>query len=154
MKISQLIKKEFVWLDLTSTSKHGVIEKMIQMAKGHPYVSDYPTFCKAMYERESAGSTSIGYGVAIPHARTDQVKDLLLVIGRLTEGIQFEQTDKIPVRLIFMVGTPKNMVTEYLRLVGTLARHLKTESLRQKLLTAPDAETLINAFVESENQFP
>lgn len=151
MKISELISKEFIWLDLKSTTKDDVIHQMAQMAKGHPNLGDFPSFCKAIYERESTGSTSIGFGVAIPHARTDQVKDLILVVGRLQEGVMFEKTDEEPVRLVFLVGTPKRMVTEYLRLVGTLARHLKGETLRQKLLTVESPEALIQAFADSEN---
>jgi mannitol/fructose-specific phosphotransferase system IIA component (Ntr-type) len=154
MKISELIRRDCICLDLTATSKNDASQQVAQLAKGHPNLGDFPSFCRAIYERELTGSTSIGYGVAIPHARTEQVKDLLLVVGRLNQGVQFEPTDETPVRLIFLVGTPKRMVTEYLRLVGTLARHLKTEALRDKLLQANDAETLIKAFIESESATP
>ena len=150
MKISELIRKEYVSLSLAANSKEEAIQQVAQLAKGHPTLGDFPSFCRAVYERESTGSTSIGYGVAIPHARTEQVKDLLFIVGRLTEGIKFEPTDEIPVRLIFLVAIPKRMVTEYLRLVGTLARHLKNENLRQELLNAADADTLIQAFTKSE----
>ncbi len=150
MKISELIRKEYVCLDLHAHSKDEAIHSVAQLVRGHPHLHDFPSFCRAIYERESTGSTSIGYGVAIPHARTEQVKEMLLVVGRLTEGVQFEPNDQIPVRLIFLIGTPKKMVTEYLRFVGTLARHLKSEELRQKLLTATSYEELIQAFEESE----
>jgi mannitol/fructose-specific phosphotransferase system IIA component (Ntr-type) len=151
MKVSELIRKEFVSLDLSATSKDDAIHQIAQLAKGHPHLGDFPSFCRAIYDRESSGSTSIGYGVAIPHARTEQVKDLLLVVARLKEGVMFEKTDETPVRLVFLVGTPKKMVTEYLRLVGTLARHLKTDALRKKLLEVQSAEDLIQAFSDGES---
>jgi len=151
MKISELIRKEYICLNLTAATKNDAIHQVSQLAKGHPHLGDFPSFCRAIYERESNGSTSIGHGVAIPHARTEQVKEMLLVVGRLTDGVLFEPTDEMPVRLIFLIGTPKKMVTEYLRLVGQLAHHLKDESLRQKLLTATDAEEMIQAFVERED---
>ncbi len=154
MKISDLIRKEYVSLQLTATSKNEAIHEVAQLAKGHPLLGDFQSFCRAIYERESTGTISIGYGVALPHARTEQVKDLLIVVGRLVEGITFDPTDEMPVRLIFLVGIPKKMATEYLRLVGTLARHLKMDSLRQKLLAANDPEALIQAFVENEASLP
>ena len=151
MNVSGLMRKEFVRLDMTAFSKEDAIHQIAQLARGHPNLGDFPSFCRAIYDREQAGSTSISHGVAIPHARTDQVKDLLLVVGRLVNGVKFEEKDETPVRLIFLVGTPKRMVTEYLRLVGTLARHLHDENLREQLLTAPDPETLIRLFTECES---
>lgn len=154
MKISELIGKEFVFLDLKAASKEEAIHQMAQRAKGHPQLNDFPSFCRAVYDRESSGSTSIGFGVAIPHARTDQVKDMLLVVGRLAEGIQFNPGDEMPVRMIFLIGTPKRMVAEYLRLIGTLARQLKNDRLREKLLSVADADAFIQAFAETENAPP
>ncbi len=151
MKISELLRKGFVCLDLTAGSKEDALHKVIEMARGHPHLGDFPSFRHDIYEREANGGTSLGFGVVIPHARTDQVKDMLLVVARLTEGILFEPHDEIPVRLIFLIGTPKRMVTEYLRLIGTLVRHLKTDGLRSKLLGATCVEDLIRAFRESEN---
>jgi len=151
MKISELIRKEYISLNLTVSSKEDAIHQIAQLAKGHPHLGDFSVFYKAIYERESSGSTSIGYGVAIPHARTDQVKEMLLVIGRLSPGIKFENNDELPVQLIFLIGTPKKMVTEYLRLIGKLASHLKDPALRQKLLDATNPDEIIQAFVEREN---
>ncbi len=154
MKISELIQKDHIHLHIKAVSKEDVIHQMAQLAKGHPNLGDFPSFCRAIYDRESSGSTSIGYGVAIPHARTEQVKDMMLVVGRLVEPVRFEVSEELPVRLIFMIGVPKKMVTEYLRLIGTLARHLKNDALREKLLSAQDAESWIKAFIESESTTP
>lgn len=151
MKISELIRKEYICLDLNASSKDDAIHQIAQVAKGHPHLGDFETFYKAIYARESSGSTSIGYGVAIPHARTDQVKEMLLIIGRLNPGVKFEESDEMPVRLVFLIGTPKKMVTEYLRLIGKLASHLKDPNLRQKLLESTAPETVIQAFIEREN---
>ena len=151
MKVSGLIQKEHVHLGLKATSKEDALHQMAQMAKGHPNLGDFPSFCRAIYDRESSGSTSIGYGVDIPHARTEQVKDMMLVVGRLVEPVCFDPGEAQPVRLIFLIGVPKKMVTEYLRLIGTLARQLKNDALREKLITLPDVDSWIQAFTESEN---
>ncbi len=154
MKISELIRKEFVFLNLSAKTKDEAVHEMAQLAKGHPNIGDFPSFCRTIYDREAAGATSIGYGVAIPHARSDQVKDILIIVGRLAEGVRFEPADELPVRLIFLLGTPKKMVTEYLRLIGMLARHLKNDALRTSLLEARDADEFIRAFQENETATP
>jgi len=150
MKISELIDPRFVNLDLTAGSKEEAIEKLAQIAKGHPNLVDFPAFNRAIHERETVASTSIGNGVALPHARTDQVKGLLLVVGRLKEGVRFNPTDEAPVKLLFLIGTQKKLVTEYLRVVGMLARHLRDNDFRRKLFEAPNAAALLQAFVENE----
>lgn len=152
MKISELLRKEFINLELVAHTKDEAIHQMAQLAKGHPHMGDFPTFCRAIYERESSGSTAIGNGIAIPHARTDQVKDMLLVAGRLVEGVKFEDSETTPVRLVFLVGTPKRMVTDYLRLVGTLARCLNNKELRERLLMVKTPEELVQEFVNCESR--
>ena len=152
MRISELLRKDFINLAMVARTKDEAIHQMAQLAKGHPHMGDFPTFCRAIYERESSGSTAIGNGIAIPHARTDQVKDMLLVAGRLTEGVKFEDGEITPVRLIFLVGTPKRMVTDYLRLVGTLARCLNNKDFRERLLVVKTPEELIQEFAQCEGR--
>ncbi len=152
MKISELLRSEFIALDLAADSKEDALEKMIQLARGHPNLGDFSIFHREVHARESSGTTSVGFGVAIPHARTEQVTDMLLVVGRLEKGIMFTPTDELPVRLIFLIGTPKKMVTDYLRLVGTLARQLRSDTLRGRLLAATTTDGIIQAFVESEKE--
>jgi fructose-specific phosphotransferase system IIA component len=151
MKICELMREDFIRLDISATTKMEAIHQVAELVRGHEFLENFDAFCGAIEEREQKGSTSLGFGVALPHARTDQVKNMLIAVGRLVEGVQFEGNDPTPVRLIFLVGTPKQMVTEYLRIVGVLARLLRDDDLRAKLIAAPDAETFIRLFSERES---
>jgi mannitol/fructose-specific phosphotransferase system IIA component (Ntr-type) len=151
MKISEILRREFIQLDIEAATKEDAIHQLAQLAKGHPNLGDFPSFCRALYEREASGSTAIGHGVAIPHARTDQAKDIFLIMGRLRAGVKFEPHAEESVRLLFLIGIPKRMVAEYLRLVGILARQVKLESFRERLLAAAGPDDVIQAFVEVEN---
>jgi len=71
-------------------------------------------------------------------------------VGRSPTGIDFEAKDGQTVRLIFLIGTPKQMVTEYLRIVGNLARLLRQDHLRQNLLEVPDAAAFIKLVDQAE----
>jgi mannitol/fructose-specific phosphotransferase system IIA component (Ntr-type) len=97
--------------------------------------------------RERVEATSLGNGVAFPHARTDHVKRLVLAVGRSVEGVTFE-TGGEKIHFIFVIGTPRRMVTEYLALVGAMARLLRNEEVRVKLLSAQTAEDFLAALSE------
>ena len=86
----------------------------------------------------------MGNGVAFPHARTALVKDIVTAVGRSVAGVPFG-SKKEPVHFVFIIGTPPDRAPQYLAFVGTLARLLRTESTRQKLLTAPTADAFVAA---------
>ena len=113
-------------------------------------VANFEAFFAEILEREHVSNTALGQDVAIPHARTEQCREILVAVGRNSSGIDFEAKDGQPVRLIFMIGTPKQMVTEYLRVVGNLARLLRHATLRQQLLAAPDTATFIKIIDQAE----
>ena len=150
VNISDLLRSGYVDLNLTVADKESAVKAVAHMGKDHPEIEDFPSFCRAVYEREAAGSTSISRGIAIPHARTDVVKEMVLIVARCPAGIYFGEKDAEPVRFIFLVGTPKRMVTDYLRIVGSLARCMKEDDFRQRLLRATTPEEFIGVFKGKE----
>jgi mannitol/fructose-specific phosphotransferase system IIA component (Ntr-type) len=152
MKISPLLRPEFILLELQSTTRLEALHELTQLVKAHPHVKDFAAFCRAVHEREAMGSTALaGHDIAIPHARTDQVSDILLAVGRSASGVLFEGKEPQTVRLIFLMGTPKKMVMEYLQLLGSLAKLLKEESFRAALLAAQTPEDFLRGFQEHES---
>ena len=150
VNISDLLRLGYIDLNLAAADKEAAVKVVAHMGKDHPDIEDFPSFCRSVYEREAAGSTSIGRGIAIPHARTDCGKHMVLIAARCLEGIVFDEKDVEPVRFIFLVGTPKRMVTDYLRIVGSLARCMKDDDFRQKLLDAATPEEFIAFFKGKE----
>ncbi len=150
VNISDLLRVGYIDLNLCAPDKESAVKAVAHMGKDHPDIEDFPSFCRSVYEREAAGSTSIGRGIAIPHARTDCVKEMVLIAARCPAGIVFDEKDLEAVRFIFLVGTPKRMVTDYLRIVGSLARCMKGDEFRQKLLDAATPEEFIRCFQGKE----
>jgi len=150
VNISDLLRSRFIDLNLTASDKEAAVKAVAHLGKDHPDIQDFPSFCRSVYEREAAGSTSIGRGIAIPHARTDVCKHMVLIVARLTRGIAFDEKDVEPVRFVFLVGTPKRMVTDYLRIVGALARCMKDDDFRRKLIEVSTAEAFIDLFKAKE----
>jgi fructose-specific phosphotransferase system IIA component len=149
-KIAPLLSVDHVNLELRSTNKSGALREVASLLSAGGCVSDFESFFKEILERERVSNTALGHDVAIPHARTDQCTQILVAVGRSAEGIDFEAKDGQPVRLIFLIGTPKQMVTDYLRVVGNLARLLRQDDLRQRLLEAPNPATFIQIIAAAE----
>ena len=150
-KVAALLRPAAINLNLQARQKNDALREVALMLQQVGCVSDFDAFFKEILERERVSNTALGHDVAIPHARTEQCSEILIAVGRSPEGIDFEAKDGEPVRLIFLIGTPKQMVTEYLRVVGNLARLLRQDQLRENLLTAPDPEAFIRLVDQAES---
>ena len=150
-RIAALLKPERMKLGLEAKQKNAALHEVANLLGGSPCVSSFDAFFREILERERISNTALGHDVAIPHARTDHCTDILIAVGRSAEGIDFEAKDGRPVRLIFLIGTPKAMVTEYLRVVGNLARLLRQDDIRQRLLNAPDSAAFIQIIDQAES---
>lgn len=139
---SDLLAARYVSLDLTARSDQSAIEDIARSLATHPAVVNVERFAAEVWEREQLSTTALGSGVAFPHARTDQVREIVLAAGRSTEGILFDGTGE-RVHLIFVLGTPPERGAEYLALVARLARLLKNEAIRAGLMAAPDADRFL-----------
>ena len=150
-KITSLLSADAIQLELQSRQKIPALREVAELLAHSKCVGNFEAFFNEILQRERVSNTALGHDVAIPHARTDQCSVILIAVGRSREGVDFEAKDGQPVRLIFLIGTPKQMVTDYLRVVGTLARLLRQDELRQRLLDAPDTATFIKIIEAAES---
>ncbi|MFH1504954.1 MAG: PTS sugar transporter subunit IIA [Candidatus Omnitrophota bacterium] len=151
MKISDYLKKDRISLCLKAQVKEDAVKELSIFLKGAPEIIDFDLFLKDVFERESLKTTGIGNGIAIPHARTEAVKNFVIVFGKSTEGVEFDSLDAKPVKLIFLMGTPKGKnLNDYLEILARLTRLLQHESFRNALLQASSPEEIINEFNKAE----
>ena len=92
-------------------------------------------FLEQVLAREQTHASAVDSGVAFPHARTDLVDEIVIGIGRSRAGIPFGENQQ-RAHLIFVIGVPERLLSDYLVCVGTLARLVKDETIRSKLLNA------------------
>ncbi len=149
-KVAALLRPETINLSLQSKEKASALREVAELLKHTGCVGNFEAFFQEILDRERVSNTALGHDVAIPHARTEQCSDILIAVGRNNEGVDFEAKDNQPVRLIFLIGTPKQMVTDYLRVVGNLARLLRQDQVRQELIEAPDAAAFIKIIEKAE----
>ncbi|MDR1304196.1 MAG: PTS sugar transporter subunit IIA [Verrucomicrobiales bacterium] len=150
--ISTKLKPYLITLDLQAKTHEEAVYEIASTLKGDPLVTDFDGFYAALQAREKLESTCLGKGIAFPHARTDAVKGMVIAVGCSEAGVLHARADNQLENLIFVIGTPKRMVTEYLSAVGALARLLKDDALRNKLLHAKNGDEFLFYLAEAEDK--
>ena len=151
VEVKGYIREELINLDLLSEQKDDAIRELVQLMENAEGMVDFERFLEDVFERERLGTTGIGDGIAIPHARTDAVDQLVIAIGRSARGVEFESLDGKKVKLLFLMGTPRGSVSHYLKILAQLTRLLKEDAFRDKLLEAQDKERVVSLFREIED---
>ena len=150
-RLSSLLEPSRILLDLQSTKRTAALHEVAALLETNPNVVNFAGFYQELLARERLDTTCLGNEVALPHARTEHVKQIVIAVGRSTAGVHFENCDQ-NVRLMFVLGTPKSNPGDYLMLVGTLCRLIKDESNRAALLAAPTPEAFIATVKELEDK--
>ena len=146
MKLSDHLSAKFVTVELKSRSKDEAIRELAGLLKNSPDMADFERYLADVFAREKQASTGIGRGAAIPHARTDAVRDFVVAVGRAAEGIEFNAIDGEPVRVMVLMGTPTAKVNTYLKLLAHLSHLFKTNGFIDSLLDAPDSAAIVDLF--------
>lgn len=135
--ITDLLKEQQIVLDITAPNESSALRTIVETFAGNAAVRDLPGFYEELIAREKIQSTVSGNGIAFPHARTDLVDDLVLAIGRSPGGIPFGESGQLA-HLLFVIGTPKRLVRDYLVCIGALARVLRNPERREALMKATE----------------
>ncbi len=149
--ISSTLGARWVTIPLKSTDHESAITEVIEPLRSHPQVKNCDALRNETWARELKESTCIGNGIAFPHARCNSVTQLVMAAGVHPEGITFAGV-QTKIHLIICIGTPVQMGKEYLTAVGALARLLKEESLRRKLIAAKNADEFHHLIELAEKQ--
>ncbi|MGF1678281.1 MAG: PTS sugar transporter subunit IIA [Candidatus Methylacidiphilales bacterium] len=149
--ISDTLTRRWVTVPLKSEDHEGVIREVLGPMTDHLHVKNWDQLFRETWTRELKESTCIGNGIAFPHARCEAVDQLVIAAGVHAAGVNFSGVPG-KIHLIFSIGTPLKMGKEYLAVVGSLARFLKDESVRQKLMQSKTADQFCSVLYAAEKQ--
>ncbi|HDR4682219.1 MULTISPECIES: PTS fructose transporter subunit IIABC [Bacillus cereus group] len=152
MKITELLKRDTVIMDLTASNKEAVIDELVEKLNGANRLNSKMEFKEAILKRESQSTTGIGEGIAIPHAKTKAVKQPSICFGRSVSGINYESLDGQPAHLFFMIAASEGANNTHLETLSRLSTLLMDEGFRKQLLEAKDESELLQLFDEKENE--
>ncbi|HJH06944.1 MAG TPA: PTS sugar transporter subunit IIA [Fusobacterium ulcerans] len=130
-------------------SKEEVLQILVNLIRENSDILDNETdFYDNILAREKVGSTGIGMGIALPHARCENIKQIVVAVGLLKESIDFNSLDGENVKLVVLVGAPKKSTKEYLSLVSDLMRAFRNPKTRTSIFEAGDKQELIGILAE------
>jgi PTS system nitrogen regulatory IIA component len=150
MKLEDVLIKEAMLLNLKAREKREILEEMVEALAANVTGLNKEELLELLLEREQLGSTGIGYGVAIPHAKMKGIKNLLVSFARSDKGIDFHSTDEKPVHLFFLIVAPENATSSHLKILSKISRILKEASFRKKLLKARDLGDIYKSIMEAD----
>lgn len=149
--IEDFLQRQLFISNLRSSKKASVLDELVQ-ALVPAGVTRYPEgVLDLLRQREALGSTGIGKGLAVPHARSTLISERAVLIARSSRGVEFESIDENPVHLIFLiVAPPAEPDPVYLKLLADIVRAVRLSKVRQRLLDAPNFSTLREILVHAD----
>ncbi len=152
MRITDLLCKNGIELHGKAASKQEAIEKMIALMEQTGCLSDLAEYKRKVLAREEEGTTGIGEGVAIPHAKTPAVKRAGLAAMVLPDGVDYDSLDGLPTHLIFLIAAPDTEDNIHLDVLGRLSVLLMDDDFRKNLLTAGSPDEFLRIIDRAEQQ--
>jgi PTS system nitrogen regulatory IIA component len=147
--LTELLTPDRVVVPLAARDKAGVIAELTRHLVAHSG-GEYAEVLEAIEERENVLSTGIGFGVAIPHARSSAVRELSVVCGLSPVPVPYDSIDGDPVRLFFLIVGPESAAGQHVKILSRIARLVRKENLRQQLCQADTADRFYAALLDAE----
>jgi PTS system fructose-specific IIC component len=143
MQLVDVLKENQIFLNFEAENKDQAIEKFIAALEETGSIKEPDALKDAIFEREKLGTTGVGGGIAMPHARSSAIKDLTVAFFRSDKGIDFKSIDDQPVNIIFVLLAPVSSGGPYLKLLAKISRLLRSDEFRSALLEAKDAKEIM-----------
>ncbi|MCD8327862.1 MAG: fructose-specific PTS transporter subunit EIIC [Ruminococcus sp.] len=150
MKITDLLSKKAIKLGASPKDKNEAIDILVSLHEAAENISDKEAYKKGILEREASGSTAVGEGIAIPHAKNAAVVKASLSAMTVPDGVDYEALDGKPSNLFFMIAAPEKGGDVHLEMLSRLTVMLMDADFRSKLLSASDADEFLKIIDEKE----
>lgn len=152
MRITELLTKETIAMDLSATTKDGAIDELAHQLNQAGKLNHLDDYIAAIHKREQQSSTGIGEGVAIPHAKVEAVKTPAIAFGKSKAGVDYDSLDMQPAHLFFMIAAPATGAQTHLDALAKLSSVLMDESVRQALLEADSPEEVLAIINKADDE--
>src|SRR4026208_119298 len=153
MSLASLLSAEQIIPEMKANERWPAIVELIDLLVnlGRIKTDDRDSILASLKQREETMSTGIGFGIAIPHASSDRIDQVVAAFGRSSGGIEFDALDNAPVKFIVLFVVPKDQFQTHLRTLAAIAKFLNDRSVRERLGTAVSASEILSIF---ENNTP
>ena len=152
MRITELLTKETIAMDLSANDKNDVIDELVNQLDKANKLSDITQFKEAIHNRESQSTTGIGEGIAIPHAKVAAVKSPAIAFGKSKEGVDYQSLDGQPAHLFFMIAAPEGGAQTHLDALAKLSGILMDDKVRENLIRANSPEEVLQIIDNADDE--
>jgi fructose-specific phosphotransferase system IIA component len=148
MTLGSLLSVDQIIPEMKASERWAAIVELIDLLvdKGRVKVADRESILSALRQREETMSTGIGFGIAIPHASSNCVPEVVAAFGRSTTGIEFDSLDNSLVKFIVLFVVPKDQFQVHLRTLAAIAKFLNDKNVREQLGKADNADEILAIF--------
>lgn len=146
MNLRDIVAEQSIAIGLDAQDKETAINRLIDLAELSGKLSDVSEAKAEVWEREKIMSTGIGGGIALPHAKTNAVKEPVGALAVLAKGIDFDALDGEDVEILFLLLGRENNVGMHLRLLSKISRLMSSADFKQGLLEAKDSRDVLDLF--------
>ena len=153
MKITDILKKEYIIDSLVSVDKANTLEELSNFLKSKGLVFVKENLLNALMERERLGSTGIGENVAIPHAKISEIDQIITIFARSIKGVEFDSLDKKPVHFIYLVLAPEKSSGQHLKVLARVSRLLKNKPLRESIISATETNQIYSIIADEDSKY-
>ena len=144
MKLIDLVTEDLILLETMGDTKEQIVREMVQLIDNNNGLQDKDLYEKAVFEREEISTTGIGFGVAIPHGKSEGVTKATVAFAKHQAGVDWQSLDDEPVHLIFLIAVPtSNAGDDHLKILQLLSRKLIHDEFREGLLKATTKEQVL-----------
>lgn len=144
----KVFDKKVITIENSNISRDEAIDKLILNLKQHNYIDDEEILKEAVLKRESESTTAIGMNVAIPHAKSNVVKQPVVAVLNNKSGVEWESLDDTQPKIIFLIAVPNDSSDTHLKLLQRLSRTLMDDETRETLINAESTEEIYRILKE------
>ena len=149
--VGGFLSTQDVVVGITATDAKGACEEIASLAARRHHLDEELVF-RALWRREQIGSTGIGHGIAIPHARIPGIAKPVVFFARASAPVPFGALDRQPVSVFFMILVPEHANEEHLRILATVSEMFSEREFRNRLQGATDATAIQRLFGQRANR--
>jgi PTS system nitrogen regulatory IIA component len=150
MRLGEMLSEERVATTLAAPDKSAALDAIAALlVRGVPGL-DAPTIARILREREALATTGVGDEVAIPHGKHPHIDRLVAALALAPAGVDFDSVDHKPVRIFVGILAPERSAGDHVRALARVARILRNERTRARLLAAPTADALLQVIHDEE----
>jgi PTS system nitrogen regulatory IIA component len=154
MQIMDFLSKKAIVTDLKSTKKEDIMRELVDalIAAGEIEKRCHNKLVEALMSREALGSTAIGQGIAIPHAKSDSVSKLVAAFGLSRRGVDFDSLDGEQAHIFFLLVAPQDSAGPHLKALARISRLLKDRYFRDTLRNCTDEKTVAKIIAQEDEK--